>query len=186
MNNIKVALTNLGKYNEGELVFKWLDLPASDEEIEDTLEKIGINDEYEEYFISDYEAPFPIGEYSDVWNLSDVLSDLENDGLLNGILDLYDDMTDVGTLVTLALQSDNDELIQDIIDNDELDEIVAHQAEGYGWQRVKYLLGGIEWMNDDYYTFNGYGNVENLTTDDVEQMADDLIGNILSDYGFNA
>ena len=33
MAYLRVALTNLGKYNEGELIFKWLDLPATEEEI---------------------------------------------------------------------------------------------------------------------------------------------------------
>lgn len=38
---LKVFLTNLGKYNEGELVGKWLELPATDEEIEEVKERIG-------------------------------------------------------------------------------------------------------------------------------------------------
>lgn len=192
MTNIKVALTNLGQYNEGHLNYVWLDLPATEEEIEEAMKEIGIGSkrwdggEYEEYFISDYEAPFSIGEYSDVWQLSDSLSDLDNAGLLDDIINLYEDMTDINTLINLAHQSDNEELVQDIISTDELDDIVAHQAHAYGWERVFYLLRGIEWMNEDYYTFNGYGNIENLTSDYIESMADDVIGNILSDYGFNA
>lgn len=57
MSYLRVALTNLGKYNEGELVFKWLDLPATDEEIEQAFKSIGVAEgtEYEEYFITDYE-----------------------------------------------------------------------------------------------------------------------------------
>ena len=46
-----VCIQNLGKYNEGELVFKWLDLPATHEEIEQAMTDIGINEEYEEYMI---------------------------------------------------------------------------------------------------------------------------------------
>lgn len=30
---LKIALTNLGKYNEGCLVYKWLDLPATEGEM---------------------------------------------------------------------------------------------------------------------------------------------------------
>ena len=53
----KIYLTNLGKYNEGELVGKWIDLPISEEELEATLEEIGIDGEkYEETFITDYET----------------------------------------------------------------------------------------------------------------------------------
>lgn len=38
---INVYITNLGKYNEGCLVGKWLKLPATDEEIEEVLKEIG-------------------------------------------------------------------------------------------------------------------------------------------------
>lgn len=72
MTNIRVALTNLGKYNEGELVYVWLDLPADEDEIKAAFDEIGVvpNTEYEEYFITDYEAPFSIGEYASLTNLN--------------------------------------------------------------------------------------------------------------------
>ena len=43
---INVALSNLNKYNEGELVFEWVELPATVEEIEYAMEKIGIDEGY--------------------------------------------------------------------------------------------------------------------------------------------
>ena len=57
---MKIFLTNLGKYNEGELVGKWFDLPIYD--IEDALLEIGVaeNTMYEEYFISDYSSDIDI------------------------------------------------------------------------------------------------------------------------------
>ena len=75
---IKVALTNLGKYNEGELVYEWIELPASEDEIDAVMERIGIDgEEYEEYFISDYEAPFHIKEYVSVTHLNEIAEALE-------------------------------------------------------------------------------------------------------------
>lgn len=79
---IKVALTNLGKYNEGELVYTWLELPASDEEIEEALDEIGIDgEEYEEYFITDYEFDgeirFDIREYSSLSQLNEIAEKLD-------------------------------------------------------------------------------------------------------------
>ena len=75
---IKVALTNLGKYNEGELVYEWIELPASEDEIQAVMERIGIDgEEYEEYFISDYEAPFHIKEYVSVTHLNEIAEALE-------------------------------------------------------------------------------------------------------------
>ena len=81
---IKVFLTNLGKYNEGYLIGEWLELPASQQEIDETMAKIGINEEYEEWFITDYEASFniEIGEYSNLNELNEIaeqLDELEED-----------------------------------------------------------------------------------------------------------
>lgn len=54
---ISIFITNLGKYNEGELVGEWLELPATSKEIEHCLVQIGIDGiHYEEYFLTDYES----------------------------------------------------------------------------------------------------------------------------------
>ena len=76
----RIALTNLGKYNEGNLVFEWLELPFTDQELEKTLEKIGINEQCEEYFISDYETDIEglkIGEYENIEELNDLITEYE-------------------------------------------------------------------------------------------------------------
>lgn len=38
---MKIYLTNLGKYNEGELVGEWVELPAPQEELEKVFERNG-------------------------------------------------------------------------------------------------------------------------------------------------
>ena len=44
---LKIWIGNLGKYNEGELVGDWIDLPKSEEKIEKFLkEVVGLNNEY--------------------------------------------------------------------------------------------------------------------------------------------
>ena len=50
MDDMQVYIANLGKYNEGELVGAWFTFPIDFEEVK---EKIGLNDEYEEYAIHD-------------------------------------------------------------------------------------------------------------------------------------
>lgn len=81
----RVFITNLGKYNEGELVGKWLDLPCDD--IEEELASIGVADDsqYEEYFITDYENDwdYPVDEYEDLWQLNELaeqLADVDDKG----------------------------------------------------------------------------------------------------------
>ncbi len=94
MMNVYVA--NLGKYNEGYLVGQWLELPATEEEINEVFVKIklGHYDEegeyihgyeedysiYEEYAIHDYECDIEgvkISEYSSLSNLNEIAEQLE-------------------------------------------------------------------------------------------------------------
>lgn len=79
MANIKIYLTNLGKYTEGELVGEWLELPATSEEIEACKERIGINAQYEEYFITDFECDVngvTVGEYDNLEELNELAENL--------------------------------------------------------------------------------------------------------------
>lgn len=66
---VKVYIANLAKYNEGKMVGEWLTLPMIREELEERLQYIRGEDE--EYAIHDYEAPFHIGEYNDVYQIND-------------------------------------------------------------------------------------------------------------------
>lgn len=75
---LKIYLTNLGKYNEGDLVGKWVELPCDDLEAE--MEAIDVGKApYEEYFITDYESDFgvSIGEYDSIYDLNELAEELE-------------------------------------------------------------------------------------------------------------
>lgn len=75
-NKVRIFLTNLGKYNEGELVGEWVDLPVQN--FKPILDKIGIDGKnYEEVFITDYEAPFEIGEYENINELNNKVKRIE-------------------------------------------------------------------------------------------------------------
>lgn len=76
---MKIYLTNLGKYNEGQLVGEWVELPVSQEELKEVFERIGIDGkEYEEYFITDYECDFyQIGEYENLDTLNEIAERIE-------------------------------------------------------------------------------------------------------------
>lgn len=76
----RVFITNLGKYNEGELVGKWLDLPCADLDAE--LAEIGVapGTQYEEYFITDYENSwnYQVGEYENLEKLNELAERIED------------------------------------------------------------------------------------------------------------
>jgi hypothetical protein len=85
MGTIKIALTNLGQYNEGLLNFTWLELPATEEEIAEAMKKIDIGAKrpdggvYEEFFITDYECDFlNVGEYDNIDELNETAEALDD------------------------------------------------------------------------------------------------------------
>lgn len=80
--SIKIFLTNLGKYNEGYLIGKWVKLPIPADKLKEVLDEIGINERYEEVFISDYETSFEgmrdvIGEYTSIKALNELAEEIE-------------------------------------------------------------------------------------------------------------
>lgn len=98
MANIRIYIANLGKYNEGYLVGEWIDLPATEEELEALFVriKVGHYDEdgeyvagyeegysfYEEVAIHDYETEFSglkIGEYDSIQKLNELAEELEHE-----------------------------------------------------------------------------------------------------------
>lgn len=104
MEEMRVYVANLGKYNEGELVGAWFEPPIDYDEM---AERIGLNDQYEEYAIHDYELPFEIDEYTpieEVNRLCEMVEDLpeyiqdnlkELQGYFSSIEDLCDHQDDI-------------------------------------------------------------------------------------------
>jgi antirestriction protein len=66
---LQLYIANLGKYNEGILKGEWFTLPVDFQEV---AKQIGLNEEYEEYAIHDYEAPFHISEYESLDSLNEI------------------------------------------------------------------------------------------------------------------
>ena len=73
---LEAYVTNLGKYNEGELASTLLKFPTTKEEVQAALKRIGIdNIRYEEIFIADYDGRLPelnacLGEYESIDELN--------------------------------------------------------------------------------------------------------------------
>ena len=89
MAKIEGFITNLGKYNEGKLIGKWIEFPIDEDELNEALKEIGCkytdengkeyNTEYEEYFFSDWECeiPFEFGEYESISDVNDIAERVE-------------------------------------------------------------------------------------------------------------
>lgn len=70
VDDMRVYIANLGKYNEGELVGDWFSFPIDEE---DVAERIGLNSTYEEYAVHDTDNfPCEVGEYISIKELNDL------------------------------------------------------------------------------------------------------------------
>ncbi|HFI0464387.1 TPA: antirestriction protein ArdA [Streptococcus suis] len=160
----RVYITNLGKYNEGELVGKWIDLPISQEELQEVFNEIGINDQYEEYFITDYEAAFDIGLYDSIEKLNrkaEVLKDFDS---LHDILQYVN--SESGALDHLTVYENDEEFFETFFSSDPF---AAVKASYFGEYRVA----------DEYVGFNGYGNLVSYSDYSYEKMLDDYSSEII-------
>ena len=128
---MKIYLTNLGRYNEGYLVGKWVKLPVCEEVLDKVLKEIGINEYYEEYFITDYE--------NDIVGLSDVISEYSSVQALNELAQRLEELSDdeadkLGAVLEYeACRSVSDvlELIDKLDEFDLLTEVNDDEALGY-------------------------------------------------------
>ena len=85
MCEMKAYITNLGKYNEGCLVGKWIDFPIDEDDFTIELESIGVkeNTMYEEWFVTDYDCSLfdmydAFGEYPNIDDINEVAEALED------------------------------------------------------------------------------------------------------------
>ena len=79
---VKAFVTNLGKYVEGQLVGEWVTFPIDEIEQDEMLKRIGIGEEYEEIFVTDYDSELPLyeefGEYPDLEELNEFAEEIES------------------------------------------------------------------------------------------------------------
>ena len=195
-------ITNLGKYNEGELIGEWVKFPTSAEEIRTALDSIGIGQEddfgnpYEEWFITDYDC------YVD--GLYDKLGEYENLDELNYLAAKLDDMTqgeyeqfqaamEVGDhcgslqeIINLTENLDCYDVYPDINDYDDLgryyiEELDAMQVPEYLRNYIDYEAYGRDVAIDENGQFTSYGYVRD-TGDSFVAVYDGNRENIPEEY----
>ena len=132
MGRLKIFLTNLGKYNEGCLMGEWVKLPVPEDTLEAVKQRIGINERYEEYFITDYESSFlnlHISEYASISELNqfaekvEELSDYDYEKL-SAVLEMESSLS-IAEIIALIEELDNFDLLPDVHDDEALGEYYA-------------------------------------------------------------
>lgn len=137
LDGFEVFVTNLGKYNEGELVGEWVKLPTTEEEMKALFDRIGIGakDEfgqvYEEYFITDYDCSIHgvtevLGEYESLDALNyfaarlDEMPKHEQDHFVAIMESGCDEVSGLTDLINLTYNLDCYDFIPGIKDHDDL------------------------------------------------------------------
>lgn len=167
--DIKVFVSNLAKYNDGELNGQWTTLPVDDVN-KDVLDKIDLG-KYptgyrDEWFISDYEAPFKIGEYADLYQLNELAEALEEYKTIEDVYYALDDREATGC--------------EDVYDFD--DDFFDTMFESRQDVARAVFFGDIHNWLDPYIFLNGYGNCESMTEYDYQEMLNNHADEIISQF----
>ncbi|MCD5424426.1 antirestriction protein ArdA [Limosilactobacillus fermentum] len=167
---IKVFVSNLAKYNEGELNGQWTSLPVEDVN-RDILDKIDLGGDSKkgyahDWFVSDYEAPFKIEEYEDLYALNELAEALKDYDTIEDVYNALDDREATGC-----------EEVYDF-DDEFFDTMFSSKQE----VARAVFFGDIHNWLDPYIFLNGYGNCESMTEYDYQEMLKDNADEIIEAF----
>ena len=195
-------ITNLGKYNEGELVGEWVKFPTTAEELKEVFKRIGIGQRddfgqpYEEWFITDYDCYVDglydkLGEYENLDELNylasklDEMSDSEYAQFQAG-MEMGDHCGSLQEIINLTENLDCYEIYPDIEDYDDLgryyiEELDAMQVPEHLKNYIDYEAYGRDVAMDENGSFTDQGYVRD-TGDRFCEYYDGERGSIPDEY----
>ena len=182
-------ITNLGKYNEGELVGEWVKFPTTADELKKVFERIGIGSEddfgnpYEEWFITDYDCYVgglydKLGEYANLDELNYLAAKLDDmdRGEYNQFLaamEMGEHTGSIQDLINLTENLDCYDVYPDIEDHDDLgryyiDELEAMQVPDHLRNYIDYAAYGRDVALEEGGEFTELGYVRDTGSRFVE------------------
>ena len=195
-------ITNLGKYNEGELVGEWVKFPTTAEELKEVFKRIGIGQRddfgqpYEEWFITDYDCYVDglydkLGEYENLDELNylasklDEMSDSEYAQFQAG-MEMGDHCGSLQEIINLTENLDCYEVYPHIEDYDDLgryyiDELEVMQVPEHLQNYIDYEAYGRDVAMDENGSFTDQGYVRD-TGDRFCEYYDGERGSIPDEY----
>lgn len=195
-------ITNLGKYNEGELVGEWVKFPTSPEQLQEVFQRIGIGQKddfgnvYEEWFITDYDCYVDgvynlLGEYANLDELNYLAAKLDelSDGeyqQFQAAMEISDYTGSLQDLINLTDNLDKYELMPGIDDYDDLgrlfiDEYGSMEVPEHLKNYIDYEAYGRDIALEENGTFTDYGYVRD-TYDRFTEYYDGNRENIPEEY----
>ena len=195
-------ITNLGKYNEGELVGEWVKFPTTAEELKEVFKRIGIGQKddfgqpYEEWFITDYDCYVDglyskLGEYENLDELNylasklDEMSESEYAQFQAG-MEMGDHCGSLQEIINLTENLDCYEVYPDIHDYDDLgryyiEELDVMQVPEHLQNYIDYEAYGRDVAMDENGAFTDQGYVRD-TGDSFHEYYDGERGSIPDEY----
>ena len=195
-------ITNLGKYNEGELVGEWVKFPTTAEELKEVFKRIGIGQRddfgqpYEEWFITDYDCYVDglydkLGEYESLDELNylasklDEMSDSEYAQFQAG-MEMGDHCGSLQDIINLTENLDCYEVYPHIEDYDDLgryyiEELEVMQVPEHLQNYIDYEAYGRDVAMDENGSFTDQGYVRD-TGDRFCEYYDGERGSIPDEY----
>lgn len=195
-------ITNLGKYNEGELVGEWVKFPTTAEELKEVFKRIGIGQKddfgqpYEEWFITDYDCYVDglyskLGEYENLDELNylasklDEMSESEYAQFQAG-MEMGDHCGSLQEIINLTENLDCYEVYPDIHDYDDLgryyiEELDVMQVPEHLQDYIDYEAYGRDVALEENGTFTDQGYVRD-TGDSFHEYYDGERGSIPDEY----
>ena len=195
-------ITNLGKYNEGELVGEWVKFPTTAEELKEVFKRIGIGQKddfgqpYEEWFITDYDCYADglyskLGEYENLDELNylasklDEMSESEYAQFQAG-MEMGDHCGSLQEIINLTENLDCYEVYPDIHDYDDLgryyiEELDVMQVPEHLQNYIDYEAYGRDVAIDENGAFTDQGYVRD-TGDSFHEYYDGERGSIPDEY----
>ena len=195
-------ITNLGKYNEGELVGEWVKFPTTAEEMKKVFERIGIGQKddfgnpYEEWFITDYDCYVDglydkLGEYESLDELNYLASKLDDMKSWEydqfcAAMEVGDHSGSVKEIINLTENLDCYDVYPDIHDYDDLgryyiDELDAMQVPEHLKNYIDYEAYGRDIALDEGGDFTDLGYVRD-TGSSFHEYYDGERGSIPEEY----
>ena len=195
-------ITNLGKYNEGELVGEWVKFPTTAEEMKEVFKRIGIGQRddfgqpYEEWFITDYDCYVDglydkLGEYENLDELNYLASKLEEMSdseyaQFQAGMEMGDHCGSLQEIINLTENLDCYEIYPDIEDYDDLgryyiEELDAMQVPEHLKNYIDYEAYGRDVAMDENGSFTDQGYVWD-TGSSFHEFYDGERGSIPDEY----
>ena len=184
----KVAVQNLAKQNEGELIYKWLTLPVSEEDFDEALKEIGVDEQlHNEFTFADFDTNIPclsshFLNTSNVYALNEAVEAFENCQPITTDIPVGKTLTAVTTenynaLLTLARELSVEDVISNILPLEQIEQQKMYPTHPTGLPdllKMKSYLKNIH-VDTVFVRTDGYMGIHHFGLNEMKDTEEEVI-----------